>query len=1241
MKKLFTSLILFLCLINIGFVSKVYSQTGQIGTGTGTSTYLPIYTYYGYNYSQQIYTAAEVSAAIGTSTYITAIKFYSTTVVPTQSNYNNWVVYMGNTTQNNFASNTSWVPLSSLTTVFSGTIPTLTSGGWVTIQLATPFVWNGTDNLVIAVNEKVLGYSDYPGTTWGTYSAGQNRGILYYEDTTNPNPAAPPTAKGRYSDIPRLQLETTAPPTCMFPTSVTTSAITANSAQVNWVAPTPAPANGYDVYYNTTGVAPNASTVLNATNSVQTSATTATIPGLNPVTTYYVWVRAKCSSSDQSLWIPATPFTTLCSAITALPWTENFDSLTTIGSGIVPNCWAQITGTYAWGSANTGSTTYNAPRSAPNYMRIQYGNTNASQLWTPDFALTAGTTYEFSFYYNTGGTTSSYVGYTGNVLVNNSQTATGATTLGTFITSTQGTTGYTLYKVYYTPTTSGNYNFGLSVASTSSPWYLGVDDFKLRVAPTCLDAQGLSILNVTTSSATIQWTVPSPAPAGGYDVYYTTANTIPAPTAVPQYNGVTGPTQLISGLTPSTTYYIWVRARCSGTDIGDWTGPLKVYTNYCVPTGGSSSTSYYLKEVKTTGGFTNLAYTASSYNAYVNNSATTFSVLPGNSLNFSMTASGTSSYYYYVWIDWNNDMVFDPATETVYASTSYASTATGPISSVGHPSGSYRARFATSYSGTISPCGSAPYGNYVDFTFVIKPCSTTAPTNVYVDTVNHNTATVHWTASPDNLNYKVYWREVGTTGWPNSSAVLSPPTNSYVITTGLQPVTNYETMVVALCNTTEGTAVPVSFTTRCDPTPPNVTISNITTSSALITWSPLAASSNYFMRWRKVGSTGAGSWNNVNLPAPPANTYVLGSVVPLEPYTTYEVQIANQCIGESTLNPYSNPKVFTTERTCELPPPGLTITQLFPTMAEVKWDPFPGATYILRYRKVGIPSWTEVPSITNTLVLNGLTELTKYEMQVVNICNGTPGAYTPPYYFTTPTVVYCSMGSANSGSEHIAKVTVKPNGKPVMENASDASTYTDYTGVPETFIELIQGSTDNEIIIEKKWNGTSYNEGIAVWIDFNRNGEFDINERVFTSPPNTTSPVSGKFDVPADAFVSMTDYKYVVMRVAMQRDGIPVSCVDFGNGEVEDYTVRISKKTAPNPMNQTEILIYPNPVSTVLYVKNISPKAKYKIYNAAGQVVADGILLNNQINVSRLINGVYVIDIDDNDRTAQKKFIKE
>ncbi|WP_228391024.1 MULTISPECIES: T9SS type A sorting domain-containing protein, partial [unclassified Chryseobacterium] len=85
----------------------------------------------------------------------------------------------------------------------------------------------------------------------------------------------------------------------------------------------------------------------------------------------------------------------------------------------------------------------------------------------------------------------------------------------------------------------------------------------------------------------------------------------------------------------------------------------------------------------------------------------------------------------------------------------------------------------------------------------------------------------------------------------------------------------------------------------------------------------------------------------------------------------------------------------------------------------------------------------------------------------------------------------------------------------------------------------------------------------------------------------------------------------------------------------------ISQLPTVNTVNQTDILIYPNPVKSILNVKNVSKKAKYTIYSAAGQVISSGVILNNKIDVSRLINGLYVIDIDDVQGTAQRKFIKE
>ena len=60
----------------------------QIGGGTTTSSNFPIYTCYGYNYSQQIYLASEYTG----QPYITTIRFKYISSGTTIANWNNWTV---------------------------------------------------------------------------------------------------------------------------------------------------------------------------------------------------------------------------------------------------------------------------------------------------------------------------------------------------------------------------------------------------------------------------------------------------------------------------------------------------------------------------------------------------------------------------------------------------------------------------------------------------------------------------------------------------------------------------------------------------------------------------------------------------------------------------------------------------------------------------------------------------------------------------------------------------------------------------------------------------------------------------------------------------------------------------------------------------------------------------------------------------------------------------------------------
>jgi hypothetical protein len=220
------STILLLALTLVSVLS--FAQTTvQIGSGTGTTNYFPIYSCYGYNYSQQIYLASELNAggASGAS-YISKIRFLSTTTV-SNSTWLSWDVYIGNTTNGGFATTTSWVPVSAMTQVFSGNIPTPVNGQWMELTLTTPFLWDGTSNLIVAVDENTASYTctNY----WGSYTATApttgTRGILYYSDPTNPSPAAPPTANYSGNALSQVQFETTPAAACVAPPTPGTATV--------------------------------------------------------------------------------------------------------------------------------------------------------------------------------------------------------------------------------------------------------------------------------------------------------------------------------------------------------------------------------------------------------------------------------------------------------------------------------------------------------------------------------------------------------------------------------------------------------------------------------------------------------------------------------------------------------------------------------------------------------------------------------------------------------------------------------------------------------------------------------------------------------------------------------------------------------------------------------------------------------------------------------------------------------
>ncbi|PKP20177.1 MAG: hypothetical protein CVU04_04410, partial [Bacteroidetes bacterium HGW-Bacteroidetes-20] len=302
-------------LLAIIFAIQGYGQTVQTSFGTTTQQYMPLRAYYGYSYTQQIVTNAELLAGGLGTTYgqITKIRWYWNGT-SNLANSSAWKIYFGHTTESSFASSTSWIPLTSLTLVYDSLMTIPSGAGWIEFILQTPFTYNGTDNLVIAVDENTPQYSDVD-AYFLSQTASSTRGIYYYNDTTNPDPAAPPTGT-LTSTIPNIQLYFLE--TCPGPGNLTSSAVTHENATVSWTS------NGTETLWN---LEYKISTDLTWTPITGLTAPTYTFNSLLPSTTYNVRVQADCGA-DQSAFVLPISFTTLASAPTTLPYTSDFENPT-------------------------------------------------------------------------------------------------------------------------------------------------------------------------------------------------------------------------------------------------------------------------------------------------------------------------------------------------------------------------------------------------------------------------------------------------------------------------------------------------------------------------------------------------------------------------------------------------------------------------------------------------------------------------------------------------------------------------------------------------------------------------------------------------------------------------------------------------------------------------------------------------------------------------------------------------
>lgn len=213
-------------------------------------------------------------------------------------------------------------------------------------------------------------------------------------------------------------------------------------------------------------------------------------------------------------------------------------------------------------------------------MRYAYSTPNAANDWfyTRKLNLTAGTSYRVSFKYKITGFVEKL-----KVAVGTSATASAMTQTLVDLTIPSNIQGGQLKVVDFIAPTTGVYNIGFQAHSDAYMNELYVGEISVVASPTCLPPvnSALTAGSLTQTGFSFSWTASTSAPALGYDYEVRSSGAAGSGATGLAASGTVAAgvtTATVTGLTNSTSYTVYIRAKCSASVSSAWTGSLAVTT---------------------------------------------------------------------------------------------------------------------------------------------------------------------------------------------------------------------------------------------------------------------------------------------------------------------------------------------------------------------------------------------------------------------------------------------------------------------------------------------------------------------------------------------------------------------------------------------------------------------------------------------------------------------------------------
>ena len=545
------------------------ADTIVLGTpGTSTSNVMPVNQSYNYSYCQHLFLRSHIPGT-GPATF-TGIGFdYAYTQPMTHAT--NCSIYLANTTRADMmGTDSTFVPYSQLQLVYVGPLNCTTSG-WNYFQFNQgSFTYDGTSNLCVAIVDN-SGSSDGSSfifryeTTSGTAFTHRVYGSTPYGPTQMDAARA-----GQSYWRSNTRLLSGGGGECLTLASCSAPAVniemdSMGDYQLTWIP-------GYqetswDVDYREQGTSTWTTLAIGTSNTSLTILST----DLTSNTHYEFRVTAICSDTNLST---SVALTTPCSFVT-IPYSYGFEDLATGSNTVRPviPCWNHINN----GSSYFGypyvyaSAAHNGNRGLYWYLTTTtgtYGDYEAVVLPPVNPLTNPVNTLQLSFWARPSSTSYSPIFYVG-VMTDPEDITTFQYVDTVYVTNS---TEWQFFEVPLSSYTGNGRYVAVRANRPSSAWYAYFDDVLLENIPNCPRVFDVAAHDITQTDATITWT---PTVATEYEVQYGSVGFTPGTgTSV---NNIFADSVVLTGLTPSTEYDVYVRGLCSG-DSSNWSFVYQFHT---------------------------------------------------------------------------------------------------------------------------------------------------------------------------------------------------------------------------------------------------------------------------------------------------------------------------------------------------------------------------------------------------------------------------------------------------------------------------------------------------------------------------------------------------------------------------------------------------------------------------------------------------------------------------------------